>query len=102
MEELRKKQHLTQIKLGEMVGLSQSMISHHERGRKVIADMATLHHISEILQCRIADIAEPIPGHDPEWYLDMVEVLSSEKITDSKRLSRIFAFIDFIRSDLSE
>lgn len=102
MREIRKKAGITQERLGGMVGISQGMISAHEKGRKNISSLSKLSEIADVLSCHVSDLIDSNIVTNPMTLLAMLRSSLSESIHDPKRLKRILTHIEMIEEEISE
>lgn len=56
VEEIRKKENLTQDALAQAAGVSRATIIALESGREIVVKSSTLQAIATVLKCQVADL----------------------------------------------
>lgn len=56
VEEIRKKENLTQDELAQAAGVSRATIVALESGREIVVKSSTLQAIASALKCQVADL----------------------------------------------
>jgi transcriptional regulator with XRE-family HTH domain len=102
LREKRKLKGFTQEQLALAVGLSQGMISAHEKGKKSISDFNKLMEISRILECGLSDVVESNMKFSPQNLLAIMRTNMSHGINDPKKIRRIKHHLDMIAEELSD
>lgn len=102
LKEYREKRKITQEKLAELSGVSQGMISAHERGDKHFSDPGKIAALAKVLDCNASEIIEPNLKFSPQIILSIMRAHLTRDMSDRKKARRIEQYLNLIEEELSD